>query len=76
MIKEHDRVVLARDLPEHRLVAGDLGTVVLIHNHGEAFEVEFCALDGATIAIVTLRADEVTELGRHPLQVSHARAIA
>ena len=28
MIKEHDIVVLTQDLPEERLTAGDVGTVV------------------------------------------------
>ena len=44
MIKEHDRVVLTKDLPEEKLKAGDVGTVVHIHRQGEAFEVEFVAL--------------------------------
>ena len=31
MTKELDRVVLTVDLPEHGLVRGDVGTVVLLH---------------------------------------------
>jgi hypothetical protein len=41
MIKEHDRIVLSKDLPAEGLLAGDVGTVVHIHNKGKAFEVEY-----------------------------------
>ncbi len=41
MIKEHDIVVLTEDVPEEGLTAGDVGTVVHIHNNGEGYEVEF-----------------------------------
>ena len=34
MIKEHDIVVLTEDVPEEGLTAGDVGTVVHIHNQG------------------------------------------
>lgn len=54
MIKEHDRVVLLKDVPEEGLKAGDVGTIVHIYRHGEALEVEFMTLDGRTVAIVTL----------------------
>lgn len=62
-IKELDQVVLCRDLPEHGLCAGDIGTVVLVHRRGEGYEVEFIALDGETIAVTTLMADEVRPIG-------------
>jgi Domain of unknown function (DUF4926) len=35
MIKEHDSVVLAEDLPSEKLKAGDIGTVVHIHGKHE-----------------------------------------
>jgi hypothetical protein len=50
-IKELDQVVLARDLPEYGLCAGDIGMVVLVHRGGKGYEVEFVALDGETIAV-------------------------
>ena len=37
MIKEHDIVVLTEDVPEEGLTAGDVGTVVHIHNNGEGY---------------------------------------
>ncbi len=37
MIEELDRVILTRDLPEKKLKAGDVGTVVLVYKNGEGF---------------------------------------
>ncbi len=58
MIKELDQIVLKEDLPEHGLQSGDIGTVVLIHQNGKGYEVEFVALDGETIAVVSLFANQ------------------
>ncbi len=71
MIKELDDVVLRVDLPQAGLAAGDVGTVVLVHRNGEGFEVEFTALNGETVAVVTLRANEVRPVGRR--EISHVR---
>ena len=70
-IEELDRVILARDLPEHGLCAGDIGTVVLVHRQGEGYEVEFVTLDGKTVAVVTLMSDEIRRAGSG--EVAHAR---
>ncbi len=74
MIKEHECVVLTRDHPSTRLVAGDVGTVVHIHKQGEAYEVEFATLTGETVAIVTLPRDSVRPLHRRDLP--HTRELA
>ena len=47
MIKEHDRVVLKKSVPDEGLKAGDVGTVVHVHDKGRAFEVEFLTLDAS-----------------------------
>jgi hypothetical protein len=73
MIKEHDCVVLTKDLPEEGLLAGDIGTVVHIHNAGEGCEVEFMTLTGDTIAIVTLLSSQVRPLNRR--DVAHTREL-
>lgn len=39
-------VALTCDLPSHGLVRGDVGTAVLVHGNGAAFEVEFVGYDG------------------------------
>lgn len=74
MISELDEVVLTCDLPEQKLAAGDIGTVVLIHGEGKGYEVEFMTLDGETIAVSTLRADQVRRA--HADEIAHARPIA
>lgn len=53
-----DVVVLTRDVPEHRLKRGDLGTVVDVLGT-EALEVEFVTAAGKTEALVTLSAADV-----------------
>lgn len=73
MIKEHDRIVLLRDLPEYGLQAGDVGTVVHIHRQGEAFEVEFMTLDGGTVAVVTLLYSQVRAVGKR--DIAHVREL-
>jgi len=73
-MKEHDMVVLAEDLGEHGLRAGDVGTVVLVHEDGRGYEVEFATLDGETVAVVTLEGSQVRPIGRH--EIAHARPVA
>jgi Domain of unknown function (DUF4926) len=71
MIKEHDFVVLTEDLPKERLKAGDIGTVVHIHENGAGYELEFMTLTGETIAIVTLLASQVRPAANR--EIPHAR---
>ena len=73
MIDELDEVVLTCDLPDHGLTAGDIGTVVLMHDEGKGYEVEFMTLDGETIAVATLRAEQVRAV-QHD-EIAHARLI-
>ena len=65
VIRELDEVVLTCDLPEQKLAAGDIGTVVLVHGEGRGYEVEFMTLDGETIGVSTLRADQVRQADRN-----------
>ena len=58
-IQELDLVALSRDYPEQGLVAGDVGAVVHVYSNGQAYEVEFVAADGQTLALMTLVADDV-----------------
>ena len=73
-MKELELVALMQDLPEHGLVRGDIGTVVLIHRGGKGFEVEFTTLDGETVAVVTLEASRVRPIS--PMEIAHARLVA
>lgn len=74
MIKELDSVVLTTDLPEYGLSAGDLGTVVLVHEGGKGCTVEFMTLTGKTIAVVTLLANQVRPIAKD--EIAHARHLA
>jgi hypothetical protein len=74
MIREHERIILLDDLPNENLQAGDVGTVVHIHTQGEAYEVEFMALDGETIAITTLLSSQVRAVSRK--DIPHVRELA
>jgi uncharacterized protein DUF4926 len=74
MIGELESVILTRDLNAHGLKRGDIGTVVLVHDGGKGYEVEFTTLDGETIAVVTLKADEVRP--SKPKEIAHVRGLA
>lgn len=69
---ELETVALVKDLPEHRLVTGDIGTVVHVYPAGETVEVEFSRADGTTVAVVTLRSDD---LRRPNADVRHERPL-
>jgi hypothetical protein len=73
VIKELDNVVLAVDLPDLHLCAGDIGTVVLVHRD-QGYEVEFTTLDGMTLAVVTLEASRVRPIGKG--EIAHVRRVA
>ncbi len=73
MIKEHERVVLKKGIPDQGLKTGDVGTVVHIYTKGEAFEVEFLTLHGETVAIATLNASQVRPVLKR--EITHARLL-
>ncbi|HEX6900201.1 MAG TPA: DUF4926 domain-containing protein [Thermoanaerobaculia bacterium] len=59
-------VALTVDLPEHKLLRGQVGTVVEILGNGKALEVEFSDRDGRTYASLGLRPDQVMVLRYAP----------
>lgn len=61
-IKVLDTVVLKKDLPEHRLKAGDVGAVVEVYSP-DGIEVEFVVGSGHTQALVTLKTSDVRSVG-------------
>ena len=73
-INELDAVALTCDLPEHGLVRGDVGTAVLVHGDGAAFEVEFVSYEGHTFALLTLERAQVRPLHTH--DIPHTRELA
>jgi hypothetical protein len=74
-MKELDLVALRKPLPDRGLVVGDVGTIVLKHDDGAAYEVEFVVADGGTIAVETLTPDELEPVtGRRILHVRNLTA--
>lgn len=74
MIEELDSVILETNLPKYGLERGDIGTVMLVHRNNQGYEVEFCTLEGETVAVVTLSAEQVRPIG--PREIAHARTVA
>ncbi len=73
MIEELASVALTVDLPEHRLQAGDIGTVVMVHQEGTGYTVEFLTLGGDTIAVVTVTAGQIRPIRAN--EIAHAREL-
>jgi hypothetical protein len=73
MIKEHDRVVSKKEVPDHGLRSGDVGTVIHVNKKGVAFGVEFLTLQGETDAIATLEASQVRPVRKS--EITHARLL-
>ncbi len=73
MLAEHDQIVLTEDLRDGRLKGGDVGTIVHVHRDGEAFEVEFLAVDGSTAAVATVPASRLRPVTATAL--THARML-
>jgi hypothetical protein len=74
MINEHDCVVLLEDIPEEGLTAGDVGTVVHVHDKSQGYEVEFMTMTGNTIAVASMRATVVRAVASR--DVIHVRELA
>ncbi|MEO5803022.1 MAG: DUF4926 domain-containing protein [Verrucomicrobiota bacterium] len=73
MIKEHERVVLKAPVPNEKLEAGDVGTVLHVYRDGAAYEIEFTTLEGATAAVVTVESSQVRPVGHR--EITHAREL-
>lgn len=74
LLKELELGALRQDLPAYGLVRGDVGTVVLVYDGGEAYEVEFVSADGRTIAVETLSAGQIEPVAGK--RILHARKLA
>ena len=73
MIKEHDIVVLNKNISEHKLIVGDIGTVVMVYKSGNAYEVEFNTLQGKHISVVTVKANDLRPIQMQ--EIAHVRKI-
>jgi len=58
-----DTVICTIDLPEHQVLAGDLGAIVEIYSRPSlAYEVEFVNPDGTTRALLTLPPEQIRRI--------------
>jgi hypothetical protein len=64
-----DVVALTHDVPEEKLVRGQVGTVVEVLSPG-AFEVEFSDEQGHTYAMLPLKEDQLIVLHHAPIRTS------
>ena len=76
MFPEHSPVVLTAPLPALGLEPGDVGVVVHVHAGGTAYEIEFMSLDGRTIGVQTLRANQLRPVSASAVPHERVRAIA
>jgi hypothetical protein len=73
MIEELASVVLTTNLPERGLLSGDIGTVVLVHHEGKGYTIEFMTLNGDTVAVVTVSAEQVRPIRTN--EIAHVREL-
>ena len=73
-LQEFQQVVFVCDLPPTHIAAGDVGTIVLVHQGGAAYEVEVFFVDGDTLDVVTATADQVRPVTER--DVLHARPLS
>ena len=73
MIKEHDLVVLRRELPERGLEIGDVGVAVEVYPDG-SLEVEFVEAAGHTLGVITLASADVRPL--EGSEILHVRSLS
>jgi len=74
MIRELDTVVLTRDLEEYGLREGDIGALVHCYRDGTTYEVEFVSAEGATVALPTLKREDIRPVGGR--EILHVRELA
>ncbi len=74
MINELEAVILSHDIEEYNLESGDIGTVVHVYNNNAAYEVEFIAGNGMTIAVLTLTPQDIRPIRKR--EIFHVRELA
>lgn len=73
-MKELDTIVLNRNIKEHSLKKGDLGTIVHIYENGKVLEVEFITTKGRTLAVLTLSRADIRPMIKD--EILHVRRFA
>ena len=74
MFDELDTVVLASDIKKYGLKRGDIGTVVHTYSDKEAVEAEFLTAEGETVAVLTLKPNDIRKVAKD--EILHVREFA
>lgn len=74
MFDELDTIVLASDIKKYGLKRGDIGTVVNIYSNKKAIEAEFLTAEGETVAVLTLKTNEIRPIAKD--EILHVREFA
>ncbi len=61
-MEEYARVRLSNAIPEAGLEAGAVGAIVIVHEPGRAYEVEFTDGEGRTVALLALLEEQIEEV--------------
>jgi ATP-dependent exoDNAse (exonuclease V) alpha subunit len=73
MYKELDIIAITHDIEESGLKQGDIGTIVHCYKDNKAFEIEFVTADGKTVALLTLKSEDIRSLKDR--EVLHVREL-
>ena len=76
MFREHEQIVLTAAVSGDdglELEPGDVGVIVDVHPGGDAFVVEFMALDGNTVAIATVLLSQARPVANN--DITHPRPV-
>ena len=74
MYEELDTIVLAKDMKKYHLKRGDIGAVVHVYKDKRAIEAEFLTAEGKTVAVLTLKNDDVRPVRKD--EIMHVREFA
>lgn len=69
-------VALTRDIPEHGVRKGVVGTVVHVYPDGAAYEVEFGPIDGESMPVKTLEPGDIRLATRREIERAFQNATA
>jgi hypothetical protein len=73
MIKELDTIVLSHDVEVYGLKQGDIGAIVHVYKDEVAYEVEFVTGEGETVAVLTLKPQDLRLMNDR--EILHAREL-
>lgn len=74
MFEELSMIALTENIPSYKLEVNDVGTIVFVHKNGVAYEIEFTANDGTTIAVLTLKPHQIRKTEGQK-EIMHVRGL-